>query len=251
MGTSFALAVQIITGQSGFLTERPTRAAARTSVALFPVVGVLVGILLAAVWALANRSWHGQPVTVGALVFMAGALATRGQPLGGLARAADGLAAQAEGGDRNRAFAVMRDPRRGTAGLVALVVLAALKLGFLSALPDAQGGQTLILAAVLGRWATAFSYAAFPLASASGVDAETHQGLSDAGPTELVLATVVVIACGALLPVRGALTALIVGLFVGVIGQTINQRLGGLNAPLCQALGEVGEVTALACLTLH
>ena len=251
MGKSFALAVQFVTGQTALLMERPTRLDARRAVVFFPVVGALIGIVLAAVWTLSCRLWSGQPLVAGAITLAADALATGARPLGGIARGGDGLAADLRGGDRSRAFAVMRDPRRGTAGLVALGITLVLKVAFLGALPGALAGSGLILVVVLGRWATAFAFAAFPLGSAASDDADIHQGLSDAGANELLLATVVVFACAALLPLRGPLTALAVGLVVGPLAQTINRRLGGMNSSLCQAFGEIGELVALACLTLN
>lgn len=251
MWTEFGIAIRLVTGQILYLPTAMTRLAARRSVALFPLVGIFVGVILASVWSLAGHIWSGQPFAAAALVLTAGALATGARPLDGIVRMADGLAAAHAGGDRSRAFAAMRDPRRGAIGVIGLVVVAVLKLGFITALATNDGAQALIVAAVLGRWATSFSFAAFPLASAAGVDAETHNGLADAGPNEFLIATVIALACGALQPIRGLLALLVVGLCVGPASQFINRRLGGLNAPICQAMGEIGEVAALACLAAH
>ncbi len=251
MGNSFALAVQFVTGQSAFLTSRMARPDVRRAVILFPAVGALIGVALAAVWALSSRLWPGVPLVAGALVLVTGILATGMRPLSGVARAADGLAAAGEGGDRSRAFAVMRDPRRGAAGLISLAALLIVKVAFLSALPGTLAGPALILAVAQGRWSTAFGLTAIPHRSAAREHPDTYQGLNDAGANELLLATVIVIVVAAVLPTRGLLTALAVGLVVGPTAQTISRRLGGLNAPLCQALGEVGELTALVCLSLR
>lgn len=247
---SFALAVQLITGVS-LLVGTPPRAAARLAVALLPLVGALIGVLLAAVWTVAAHLWRGQPLVSAAFVLGAGALASGGRALGGVARAGDGLAAHGAGGDRSRAFAVMRDPRRGTAGVVTLGTLLVLKLAFLAALPPGDAIRFLVLAVTLGRWATAFSFSAFPLASASPDDVQTGQGLADAGPNEFLVATALTIACVAVVPTRGLLTMLMVAAAAGPLAATINRRLGGLSAPLAQGLGEIAEVIALACLTLH
>jgi adenosylcobinamide-GDP ribazoletransferase len=251
MWNSFALAMQIVTGQSALSADPPTRFAARRAVALFPLVGALIGVLTAAIWTLGNRLWPGQALVSAALVLTAGTLATGGRAWNGLARAGDGWAAQGDGGDRSRAFAVMRDPRRGAAGIMTLVLVVVLKLAFISALPATEAGLSLILASALGRWASAFAFSAFPLASAASDDAETHAGLSDAGPNEFLIATVLSIACAALLPTRGLLTLVAVAVVSGPTAQAVSRRLGGFNAPLSQALGELGEVTALACLAIH
>lgn len=245
---AFALAVQMVTGVS-LLAQAPSRTAARRSVAWFPLVGALVGIFLASVWTLAAHLWRGQPLVAAALTLAAGALLTGGRPLGGVARSVDGLAAHGAGGDRSRAFAVMRDPRRGTTGLVALGVALALKLAFLAALPS-DAARPLVLACTLGRWAGAFALCAFPLASASASDAHAGRGLADAGPNEFLAATALAVACAAVLPGRGLPTLLGVALLVGPLAAGVNRRLGGFSGPLSQALGEVGEIAALACLAL-
>ncbi len=137
MWNSFALAVQTLTRLPSLADATPTRDEARRAVFLLPLVGALIGAMLAAAWTLGSRVWPGQPLIPAALTLAAGAFLTGGRGLGGIARAADGLAAHGGGGDRTRAFAVMRDPRRGTTGLVALGVALALRLAFLSALPAA------------------------------------------------------------------------------------------------------------------
>ncbi|MGI4787758.1 MAG: adenosylcobinamide-GDP ribazoletransferase [Janthinobacterium lividum] len=247
MWNSFALAVQTMTGFSVLSGQAVSRADARRAVFLLPVIGAVVGAFLAAVWAVGNRLWVGQPMVPAALTLAAGLWLTGGRGLGGVARSADGLAAHGAGGDRMRAFAVMRDPRRGTQGLVALGGLLALRLAFLSALPPALAWQILVLTGALGGWATAFAYSAFPVAAAS----EDAPGLADAGPNEFLAATAVVIACGAILPRVGLLVLVAAALVAGASAYSVNRTLGGLNRPLCAALGEIAELTALACLTIR
>ena len=106
-----------------------------------------------------------------ALTLAAGLLITGGRGLGGVARAADGLAGRGGGGDRARAFAIMRDPHRGTAGVVAAGAALALRLAFLAALPPSIALPALVLAGAMGGWAVAFSLSAFPVAG--GGEGET------------------------------------------------------------------------------
>ena len=244
---SFALAVGALTRLPALADAPPTREDARRAVFLFPLVGALLGVLLAGAWTVGARLWPAQPLVAGALALAAGALLTGGRGLGGVARAADGLAAQGGGGDRARAFAIMRDPRRGTTGLVALGVALALKLAFLTALPPAVAWPSLVLSGALGGWAVAFSLSAFPVAAS----AEGGSGLSDAGPNEFLAATVVAIVCAAVRPTRGLLALLGVALVVGPSAQGIRRHLGGLNLPLCAALGELAEIVALASLSVR
>ena len=243
--------MQFLTGQEALGPSVPTRVSARRAVALFPVVGAIIGVLLAAVWTIAGRLWAGEPLVAAALVVAIGAWITGGKSLDGLARAGDGWAALGNGGDRSRVFAVMRDPRRGAAGLSVLALLLILKTAFLTALPASAAVGSIVLAAALNRWASAFAYSAFPLAAAASDDPETHAGLSSAGPNEFLIATVIAVACAALIPIRGLLTMIAVAAIIGAAAGTLNRRLGGLNTPLCQALGEFGEVAALVCLTVN
>lgn len=247
MWNSFALAVQALTRLPSDTYLTPTRQDARRAVFLFPLVGGFVGILLASVWVGSSRLWTGQPLVPAALTLAAGLLITGGRGLGGIARAADGLAAHGGGGDRTRAFAVMRDPRRGTTGLVALGAFLALRLAFLSALPLGIAWQALVLAGVMGGWAVSFSYSAFSVAATG----DSGPALADAGPGEFLGATAAAIVCAAVLPTRGVATLLAVSLVVAPTATGINRLLGGLNRPLCAALGEIAEIAALACLSIR
>jgi cobalamin synthase len=249
MWNPLAVAVQALTRlpMPSDQIQVPTRQDARRAVALFPLVGALGGVLLAAAWVLGNRVWPGQPLVPAALTFTVGLLLTGGRGLGGVARAADGLAAQGAGGDRARGFAVMRDARRGTTGLVALAAAVALRLAFLAALPADAAWPALVLAGALGGWAVSFAFSAFPVAAAD----EHGSGLSEAGPGEFLAASAVAIICLAVLPHRGVLAMLAVALAAGPTARAASRRMGGLNAPLCAALGEIAEIAALAALSIR
>lgn len=247
MWNSFALAVQALTRLPVQPGLTATRAQARQSIFLFPFVGALVGALLAVVWVGGSRLWSGQPLVSAALTLSAGLLITGGRGLGGIARAADGLAGRGGGGDRARAFAIMRDPHRGTAGLVAGSAFLALRLAFLAALPVPIAGLALVLTGAMGGWAVAFSLSAFPVAGGG----EEGPMPAEAGPGEFLGATAAAIVCGAVLPTRGLLTLLAVTLVAVPSAAGVNRLLGGLNPPLCAALGEIAEIVALACLSIH
>ena len=247
MWNSFALAVQALTRLPVQADLTATREEARRSIFLLPLVGALLGALLAAVWTGGSWLWTGQPLVPAALTLAAGLLITGGRGLGGAARAADGLAGRGAGGDRTRAFAIMRDPHRGTAGLVAGGGFIALRLAFLSALPPAIVLPALVLAGAMGGWAVAFSLSAFPGAG-GGRD---RSALAEAGPGEFLAATAIAIICGAVLPSRGLLTLLVVALVAAPSAAGVNRLLGGLNPPLCAALGEIAEIVALACLSIR
>jgi adenosylcobinamide-GDP ribazoletransferase len=250
MWNSLALAVQLLTRLPPLSLQMPSRLEARRAVALFPLIGALVGLLQAAVWVLASHVWHGEPLIPAILAVAVGALLTGGALPAGIGRTADALASLTALSDKSRAQAILRDPRRGTSGTIAISLFLVLEIGFLAALPPLSVLPSLMLAAALGRWGTAFAYSAFPAVSVSG-DLETGRGLADAGPPEFLLATIVVFIVAAWLPLRGLLTMMAVVVLVGPLAQWGVRMLGGVSRPICDALGALAELVALAALTVH
>lgn len=117
----------------------------------FPLVGMLVGSVGAAVLALAALWW---PVSVAVLLSMAATVATTGGfHEDGLADTCDGLGGNAT---RERALAIMKDSRLGSYGVLGLVFTLALKATVLCALLHGS----LPLAATALVWAHAVSRAA-------------------------------------------------------------------------------------------
>ncbi len=115
---------------------------------LFPVVGLLVGGVQAAVAALLGSQLP--PAVTAVLVLAVAAVLTGALHLDGLADAADGF-----GGGRTRddVLRIMRDHAIGAYGAVALFLLLAVKLAALSALiGDGRGTAAIVLGACLGRW---------------------------------------------------------------------------------------------------
>lgn len=88
----------------------------------FPLVGVLLGLLVAAGDALALRTWN-QPVAALLDVVLLAVL-TGAFHLDGLGDAADGLFGQRS---KEEALAIMKDSRIGTMGLVTIVCCLAIK----------------------------------------------------------------------------------------------------------------------------
>ena len=141
----------------------------------------------------------------------------------------------------------MRDPRRGTSGLVTLGIALALHLAFLAALPAPLAWPGLVLAGAMRGWAMAFAFSAFSVAASS----DSGAALAEAGSGEFLAATALAIVCGAALPGRALLVLLAVAAVTGPLAQLAQRRLGGLSLPLCAALGEAAEIAALACVSVR
>jgi adenosylcobinamide-GDP ribazoletransferase len=144
----FALAVQ-------FLTRLPvprdlpfSEARLTEATKFFPLVGLLVGLIGAAVlWA--GAALFPMPVAV-ILSVVATVAATGAFHEDGLADAADGLGG---GMTRARALEIMRDSRIGTYGAVTLGLTLALKIAALAALPLAVALPLVALGHGISRYA--------------------------------------------------------------------------------------------------
>ena len=121
----------------GFLTRIPVpvrvfddACAQRTSLAWYPMVGLIVGALLTGVFIVLPRE---HALLSAALTLLAWVVLTGGLHLDGLADSADAWVGGF--GDRARTLEIMKDPRSGPAGVTAVVLLLLLKFAALARLP--------------------------------------------------------------------------------------------------------------------
>jgi adenosylcobinamide-GDP ribazoletransferase len=117
------------------------------SVRYFPLVGLLVGVLSAAVLLLASQVWTG--VLPALLAVAASALVTGAFHEDGLADTVDSLG----GYSREARLLIMTDSRIGTYGALALGFCVALRVAALAALPPLVAAFALIAAHAGARFA--------------------------------------------------------------------------------------------------
>ncbi|MGA2465840.1 MAG: adenosylcobinamide-GDP ribazoletransferase, partial [Thermodesulfobacteriota bacterium] len=116
------------------------------SMAFFPLVGLIIGFILALGYYLFSFLFSGALVlwlTIGLLAFL-----TRGLHLDGFADTMDGLGS---GGPREKILEVMRDSRIGAFGVISLILLIGAKYLALDQIPSASIPYALILMTVMGR----------------------------------------------------------------------------------------------------
>lgn len=116
------------------------------SMAFFPLVGLLIGLLLALGFYLFSLMLPRSLVlwlTIWLLAFL-----TRGLHLDGFSDTLDGLAS---GGSKERILEVMRDSRIGTFGVFSLIFLIGAKYLALDQIKDSSIYSSLVLMTVLGR----------------------------------------------------------------------------------------------------
>ena len=209
----------------------------------FPVVGVLVGALMAALSvALSWTPWSASLQL--ALVLVGGVLLTGAFHEDGLADTFDGLWG---GWRREDVLRIMRDSRIGTYGSAALWALLALRFGALDATDRAQWPTAFVLAHALGRASSLPLLAALPYARAERAPGQVKPLV--AGLTRqrfaLGMAAAALICVAALGPEAG------LGLMFGVMalaaltGLYYMKRLGGMTGDMLGATNVLCEVSVL------
>jgi adenosylcobinamide-GDP ribazoletransferase len=227
---------------------RVDRAAAAVAVGVVPVVGVVLGGLLGLV--AAGLVTIGAPgLLVGLLAVGAGAAATRGLHLDGLADLADGLGSH---GDPARTLAVMRDPGVGAFAVIWLVLVLGIQATALGALAE----RGVLVAAVGGELALGLGRAAFAWIARRGVPAASPDGLGAlvAGTQPVWVAPAWVVALGAaatpVLGWRAPVAALLAAVVVVLVAAHAQRRLGGVSGDVFGACAELAVTAALALLAL-
>jgi cobalamin 5'-phosphate synthase/cobalamin synthase len=239
----------------GLLTRVPIRRAfseseVASATAFYPLVGAAIGTTQAAVlwiavaWLPSSAVGGGMsrlPPMVLAVCLVALAVWITG------ALHADGLADTADGfgGGRSReeVLAIMRDPRVGAYGVVAVVLLLLLKVACLDALIERRAAaMPLVVAPVAGRWAMAALGWWLPYARVDGgLGAVARGRVAGRG---LALATA---SSALLLAVLAGWHAVAFGtIAVGVTlvtGRVCRRRIGGFSG---DTLGATGELTEAA-----
>ncbi|HEY3195112.1 MAG TPA: adenosylcobinamide-GDP ribazoletransferase [Candidatus Dormibacteraeota bacterium] len=242
------MSIRSVRSAMAFLTVIPVASAKgepgeRLGRAYFPLIGALVGLVaggaFVAVQAIAT------PLVAAVAATATLALLTGGLHLDGLADAADGLLG---GGDVARRLEVMRDPRVGSFGATAIVLVLVGDVAALSALSPAVAVVALVVAGALSRWAMLAMVTLMPYVRDSGLGTAawgSHRKF------DLVLGTALAaIAC--LLDWRRALVAaLLVSLAALVVAALARRRIGGATGDVYGATAEICQLAALTAFVFH
>ncbi len=154
---TFLTPVRVPAGWSG--GERGLRQAP----AFFPLVGVLIGGVVAALTFGFDHILPALPA--GVLAVLALVACSAGLHLDGLADTADGLLSSRP---RERVLEIMRDSHIGTMGVLAVVGVLLLKVALLTSLDGASRWRMILLAPIAGRCALLLVMSLFPYARKDG-----------------------------------------------------------------------------------
>jgi adenosylcobinamide-GDP ribazoletransferase len=210
------------------------------SMAWYPVVGLLIGVVLAGADLALSRM---VPRGVGELlVIMLLIMLTRGLHQDGLADTLDGLAGGRSPAER---LAIMRDGTIGPIGATGLILAIGLRYAALASLPAEGRWPALLCMPVVGRWAMVMSTAVLPYARAEGgLGQPFTEHLSR---KEVTLATgVLVVSVAALFgPLAAGVTLLALGAVLAALAHLFRRQCGGITGDMLGATNEIAEVVFL------
>jgi len=211
------------------------------SMAFFPLVGLVIGLLLALFHHLLSfllpasiTLW----LTIGFLAFLTGGL-----HLDGFADTMDGLASV---GPREKILEVMRDSRIGAFGVIGLIFLMGAKYLSLDQISNSSIPYSLILMTVMGRNSMVLVCYRSPYARPDeGLGKPFTENL---GSREVVISSVSAFGIALLLMgVKGVIVLLGTGIFSLGYRIFFIKRLTGVTGDI---LGAANELTELLCLLL-
>jgi adenosylcobinamide-GDP ribazoletransferase len=221
------------------------------SVVYFPVVGIIIGLILAGLnWLLVLVL----PQAVVSALLLAGLVGLTGaMHLDGFIDTCDGLGGRRTPEARRQA---MSDSRVGGFGVIGAVLLLLVKYASLSRLPLPLMTAALVLMALLGRWAMVYAIFAYPYAKPSGLGLAFK---AEAGRGRFVIATVVTLAAAVFLAWWGKsayfyLAALVImgGVWVMAVAVAcyLRGKFSGLTGDTYGAINELAEVVVLLLVLL-
>ncbi|HEV8249009.1 MAG TPA: adenosylcobinamide-GDP ribazoletransferase [Gaiellaceae bacterium] len=206
--------------------------------ALFPLVGAAVGAAMGGV--ATGLAGPLPPLAAAALALAAGAVLTGAMHLDALADSADALGARS----RAAALEIMRDPRIGPFGVLALTLDVLTKAVALAALTAAGGAVLPAIAAGAAARATAPVLAvALPAARADGSGAELARrgGLGVAATAAAIGLVVAAVASGW----AGVAIFATAALVAGGVAVAARRRFGGATGDVLGAAVELAETAGL------
>ena len=211
----------------------------------FPLAGVVVGLIAAAVYVLTRQM--GLPAWVAAALAVAATLAVTGcLHEDGLADTADGFG----GGDsRERKLEIMRDSRIGTYGVCALILSIMLRVAALAAFANPAAAVWALIAAHGGARATLPLFMALvPPARSDGLAYAAGRPSSERVITASVLGILILaIALGAAHGIAALICLLVV---VALMAWLSVVQIEGQTGDVLGALEQVSEIVVLL-VALH
>lgn len=234
----FWIAMQLLTRLPVPDSNSYDAASTGRSLLFYPLVGALIGAVLAgAGWLLAP---HVSPLPLAALLLVFWVMLTGALHLDGLADSADGWLGGL--GNRKRTLEIMHDPRSGPAAIVAIVLVLLMKFSALAAIVKIQSWYGLLSVPLLGRSLVPLLFLTTPCARPDGMAASLAAHLPRRSAW---LAVAFGLSAVALAVPTGAWLILAGLLLFSILRRMMLARIGGMTGDTIGALVELTEAVAL------
>jgi adenosylcobinamide-GDP ribazoletransferase len=206
----------------------------------FPVAGLAIGVIGAAVYVLAHRlglpPWPAAALSVTATLVVTGCLHEDG-----LADTADGFGG---GKTREQKLEIMRDSRTGAYGVSALAMSLLLRVGALASFGDTRSVVWALIAAhTAARAAMPVLMWLLPPARNDGLSFQAGRPPGDSMAAAVAIAFIVLLFC--LLPGRGVMASIVLIAAVALMAWLSTRQIEGQTGDVLGALEQVSEILVL------
>lgn len=207
----------------------------------FPLAGILIGALIALVWAASATLLPALPAA--GLAIATGLIITGALHEDGLSDCADGLGG---GNTRERTLEIMRDSRIGAFGAAALIVTIGLRWVALGELSLFNGIWALLIAHTVSRTAILPALAFSSYARKEGLGSTVSDGISS---TQLAMTLAVALLFAILLGgVAGLFAAILAVAAAFAVLKYLEARLGGYTGDGLGAMQQIAEIIIMLAL---
>lgn len=234
---SFLTAIQFLTIIPVKGAE-PSEANFPKSMIYYPLTGFVIGLAAYCVYAAGSKLIG--PIAGSALSVVAMALLTGGLHLDGLSDTSDAFFS---GRSRQEMLDIMRDPRAGSMGVLAIVSSMIVKFAVIASLGAGNAFCAILLMCVLGRWSMVLSMRLFTYCRPVGKAGALANGITQKIFT-LSCVTCAVIAY----LIWGSGGILLQGAVAGItyiFGAYSARLLGGITGDVLGATNELAEISVL------
>jgi adenosylcobinamide-GDP ribazoletransferase len=206
----------------------------------FPVAGVLIGLIVAAVYGIAHRAgipaWPAAALSVAATLLVTGCLHEDG-----LADTADGFGG---GKTREQKLDIMRDSRIGTYGVCALIVALLLRVGVLASFFTTASVGWALLASHAGARASMMAFMFLvPPARRDGLSSDAGQPPIESVGAAVALGFIVAAIC--LGPLRAIVALILLVVVIALMAWLSRKQIGGQTGDVLGAVEQVSEIVIL------
>ncbi len=241
---SFIAALRFLTIiRLGWLRES-TADELKRSAGYFPLVGLLIGLMLAGLnWLL---GFVLPQAVVNVLLIVASVLITGALHLDGFLDTCDGLGGHGTPEERWR---IMDDSRAGGFGVIGIATLLLTKYVTLNSIPTHLLTATLVFMPVVSRWAMVYAIFAYPYAKPAGLGKTLKEAT---GWRALTLATIITLAAALAWVwwVAGLAVLVATWLLVVLVAAYLRRKFAGLTGDSYGTINEIAEVWILILVSM-